>query len=69
MRSGRKRFLALLLSCLAPCAGAAAQAQPARDLTKEPTLYVVGSAHLDTQWRWKYPQIRSEQPAVAGGPL
>ena len=24
------------------------------DLTKEPTLYVVGYAHLDTQWRWDY---------------
>jgi len=26
------------------------------DLTKEPTLYVVGYAHLDTQWRWDYPK-------------
>jgi alpha-mannosidase len=25
------------------------------DLSKEPTLYVVGYAHLDTQWRWDYP--------------
>jgi alpha-mannosidase len=24
------------------------------DLTKQPTLYVVGYAHLDTQWRWDY---------------
>lgn len=24
------------------------------DLRKEPTLYVVGYAHLDTQWRWDY---------------
>src|SRR5258705_10094700 len=24
------------------------------DLTKQPTLYVVGYAHLDTQWRWTY---------------
>jgi alpha-mannosidase len=22
-----------------------------------PTLYVVGYAHLDTQWRWSYPQV------------
>ena len=29
------------------------------DLTK-PTLYVVGYAHLDTQWRWEYPQVISE---------
>ncbi len=37
-------------------AGAPAQAaKPAApDLTKQPTLYVVGYAHLDTQWRWDY---------------
>ncbi len=25
------------------------------DLTREPTLFVVGYAHLDTEWRWDYP--------------
>src|SRR3989442_2325352 len=30
------------------------------DLTKQPTLYVVGYAHLDTQWRWEYPQVINE---------
>ncbi len=30
------------------------------DLTKSPTLYVVGYAHLDTQWRWEYPQVIQE---------
>jgi alpha-mannosidase len=30
------------------------------DLSKEPTLYVVGYAHLDTQWRWEYPQVINE---------
>ena len=35
--------------------------QPARlDLAKDPTLYVVGYAHLDTQWRWEYPQVINE---------
>jgi len=29
----------------------------AADLSKEPTLYVVGYAHLDTEWRWEYPQV------------
>jgi alpha-mannosidase len=29
------------------------------DLAK-PTLYVVGYAHLDTEWRWEYPQVISE---------
>ncbi|MGH9412533.1 MAG: alpha-mannosidase [Terriglobales bacterium] len=27
------------------------------DLTKTPTLFVVGYAHLDTEWRWDYPQV------------
>jgi alpha-mannosidase len=31
-----------------------------RDLTKQPTLYVVGYAHLDTEWRWEYPQVIDE---------
>jgi alpha-mannosidase len=30
------------------------------DLTKEPVLYVVGYAHLDTEWRWEYPQVINE---------
>src|ERR687886_170851 len=58
MYSGRKRFLALALSCLALSVGAPAQTRP--DLSKEPTLYVVGYAHLDTQWRWEYPQVIDE---------
>jgi alpha-mannosidase len=62
MDSRRKRLTALLLSCLASFAGARAQgpARPAPDLTTEPTLYVVGYAHLDTQWRWEYPQVINE---------
>jgi alpha-mannosidase len=60
MYSGRKRFLALIWSCLAAFAGAAAQTPARPDLTKEPTLYVVGYAHLDTQWRWEYPQVIDE---------
>lgn len=30
------------------------------DLRKQPTLYVVGYAHLDTEWRWEYPQVINE---------
>lgn len=30
------------------------------DITKQPTLYVVPYAHLDTQWRWSFPQTISE---------
>jgi alpha-mannosidase len=32
----------------------------APDLAKDPTLYVVGYAHLDTEWRWEYPQVIDE---------
>src|SRR5215210_3356952 len=55
-----RRFLSLLSVCALSCA-AFGQAAPARpDLSKEPTLYVVGYAHLDTQWRWEYPQVIDE---------
>ena len=30
------------------------------DLRKQKTLYVVPYAHLDTQWRWSYPQVIRE---------
>ncbi len=30
------------------------------DLTRQPTLYVVPYAHLDTQWRWDYVQTINE---------
>ena len=33
-------------------------AQP--DLSTQPTLYVVGYAHLDTEWRWEYPLVIRE---------
>jgi len=31
-----------------------------RDLSKGNTMYVVPYAHLDTQWRWAYPQVIRE---------
>ena len=39
---------------------AARRDSPAADLTMQPTLYVVGYAHLDTQWRWEYPRTIGE---------
>jgi alpha-mannosidase len=33
---------------------------PKPDLARQPTLYVVGYAHLDTQWRWDYKQTIQE---------
>ena len=43
---------------LTPCAQA--QTMTAPDITRQPTLYVVPYAHLDTQWRWEFPQVISE---------
>jgi alpha-mannosidase len=40
--------------------GAHAQTSNAPDITQQPTLYVVPYAHLDTQWRWEFPQVISE---------
>jgi alpha-mannosidase len=59
------RILAALLSGLFFCVASVAGAQTAQesqkpDLSKEPTLYVVGYAHLDTEWRWEYPQVIDE---------
>jgi len=60
--------MAMLVSAVRAVAqdqSAAGQAPPkpaahvAPDFTK-PTLYVVGYAHLDTEWRWEYPQVISE---------
>jgi alpha-mannosidase len=51
------RRLSLLLVL---AAATFAYAADAPDLTKQPTLYVVGYAHLDTQWRWEYPQTIRE---------
>ena len=63
MMSGTKRLLALLLVCSIVAGGALAQSrarESAPDLSKDPTVYVVGYAHLDTQWRWEYPQVINE---------
>jgi alpha-mannosidase len=37
-----------------------AQTDQKPDLSTQPTLYVVGYAHLDTEWRWEYPQVINE---------
>jgi alpha-mannosidase len=33
---------------------------PGPNLAKEPILYAVAYAHLDTEWRWEYPQVIQE---------
>src|SRR5215213_5441335 len=52
MRALTKLLAVLLASSLA----VSAQTSQA-DLAKQPTLYVVAYAHLDTQWRWEYPRV------------
>jgi alpha-mannosidase len=51
---------ALGLGYFAVGGAVAGEAKARPDLTREPTLYVVGYAHLDTQWRWEYPQVIQE---------
>ncbi len=55
-RRWKKLVFILFISAIfffAPFFWLQAQSKP-RDLRQEPTLYVVGYAHLDTQWRWDY---------------
>jgi alpha-mannosidase len=52
-------FFALSIVCFAQKHQPSTPALPA-DLSKTPTLYVIGYAHLDTQWRWEYPKTIRE---------
>src|SRR5260370_8511722 len=52
--------ITVLLTSLILLNGADAQTSEKPDLSKDPTLYVVGYAHLDTEWRWEYPQVINE---------
>ena len=55
-----KRLFPTLFASLLPAAALFAQTMKAPDITKTETLYVVPYAHLDTQWRWEFPQSISE---------
>src|SRR5437660_9131719 len=60
MRRFCTSLVAIPLSGLMLLAAACAQSADKPDLSKQPTLYVVGYAHLDTEWRWEYPQVINE---------
>jgi alpha-mannosidase len=60
MRQFRETLAAVLLACPMLHTAAYSQTTEKPDLSKQPTLYVVGYAHLDTEWRWEYPQVISE---------
>jgi alpha-mannosidase len=53
-------FSPVLLAFLFGTSHACAQGADRPDLSKQPTLYTVGYAHLDTEWRWEYPQVINE---------
>jgi alpha-mannosidase len=55
-----KLLLPALLMTLMSTTRTMAQIMTAPDITQQPTLYVVPYAHLDTQWRWEFPQVISE---------
>jgi alpha-mannosidase len=57
---GFRIFSAVALAFLVLPTAAGAQSTEKPDLSKQPTLYVVGYAHLDTEWRWEYPQVIDE---------
>lgn len=50
----------MLANVSAALGQSAITSSPGPDLSKDPTLYVVAYAHLDTQWRWQYPQVINE---------
>jgi len=60
MRQLRSVSVAILLTSFILLSAAHPQTTEKPDLSKQPTLYVVGYAHLDTEWRWEYPQVISE---------
>lgn len=70
MHRSIRRNLTLSILTITAALSSAAMAQttqpalpangPAVDLSKDKSLYVVGYAHLDTQWRWAYPQVIRE---------
>jgi alpha-mannosidase len=55
----RSCLLALLTTSVLTYTGYS-QTMKAPDIKEVPTLYVVPYAHLDTQWRWEFPQVISE---------
>ncbi|HEY6448501.1 MAG TPA: glycoside hydrolase family 38 C-terminal domain-containing protein [Acidobacteriaceae bacterium] len=52
--------VAALVLCVAGVCAAQTQSAEKPNLETQKTLYVVGYAHLDTEWRWEYPQVIDE---------
>ena len=56
----RNKWVLPVIAAFAVPMACSGQTMKAPDITKTPTLYVVPYAHLDTQWRWEFPQSISE---------
>src|SRR5215813_14747048 len=57
---GLEKGVVTLITALALATAGASQDEPPATAEPQNTLYVVGYAHLDTQWRWTYPQTIRE---------
>src|SRR6202046_5639163 len=55
-----RRSLLSIAAMLALVTAVNGQTMTPPDITKTPTLFVVPYAHLDTQWRWEFPQTISQ---------
>ncbi len=56
----RIRILMMIGICQLLIGVSAAAGHGTPNPTTRPTLYVVGYSHLDTEWRWSYPQVIRE---------
>src|SRR5580658_5845198 len=65
MKTANRQLPRAALLVASACAGvfgsiATAQTNAPLVLAHQPTLFEVGYSHLDTEWRWGYPQVISE---------
>jgi alpha-mannosidase len=60
LENAMRQSSTILLVCFLFLGSANAQTTQTPDQRKGPTLYTVGYAHLDTEWRWEYPQVINE---------
>lgn len=60
MRTFRILWILAPVLFLSSTISSSAQTTAEPQLSKQPSLYVVGYAHLDTEWRWEYQQVINE---------
>jgi len=60
MKMTAKLFCGCLFTLLLAITPAVFAADTPPDLTRDKVVYMIGYSHLDTQWRWTYPQVIRE---------